>query len=162
MCWVRYCLFLYKILNRALAVFINDWAISMKDKVLSNVAPKYFTDLVDLIAKLLQVNSRLGLHLIFWGEPKRMDSVLPRWSESLLSSLTSLFVSTLFVSKGLIQYNISSYTTFAFYTWQTHCIMQIKHKHWLIQSTIDLSSLNLLIFCFYFLRHQRIKATVSG
>jgi len=36
------------------------------------VAPTYFTDVVDLIA------IRLGFHLIFWGEPKRMDSAMPR------------------------------------------------------------------------------------
>ena len=57
-----YCLFLYKNFNLPLAFFSNDWAISLTkfdndwaisltDKVLS-VAPKYFTDVVDLIAKL--------------------------------------------------------------------------------------------------------------
>ena len=58
-----YCLFLYKNFNLPLAFFSNDWAISLTkfdndwaisltDKVWSNVAPKYFTDVVDLIAKL--------------------------------------------------------------------------------------------------------------
>ena len=58
------------------------WAISLKDKVWSNVAPKYFTDVVDLIVKLLKGISILGLHFIFWGESNRMDYVLLRWSES--------------------------------------------------------------------------------
>ena len=77
-----YCLFLYKNFNLPLAFFSNDWAISLTkfdndwaisltDKVWSNVAPKYFTDVVDLIAKLLQVISRLGL----LGEQKTMDSL---------------------------------------------------------------------------------------
>ena len=85
MCWVRYCFFLYKHSSLALAFFSNDWAISLKDKVWYYVAPKYFKDVVDLIVKLLHVISKLVLHLIFWGEPKGIDSVLPRWSESLLS-----------------------------------------------------------------------------
>ena len=108
MCWVSYCLFLYTNFNLALALFSNDWAISLKYKVWSNVSPKYFKDVVDLIAKLLQVISRLGLHLIYWGEPNRMDSVLPRWSESLLSinhwlkqfksSVKSVSIACLFLS----------------------------------------------------------------
>ena len=39
-------------INLALAFVSNDWAISLKDQVWSNVSPKYFTDAEDLIVDL--------------------------------------------------------------------------------------------------------------
>ena len=147
--------------NLALAFFSNDWAISLKDKVWSNAAPKLSTDVVDLIAKLLQVISRLGLHLNFWGETNRMDSVLPRWSESLLSinhwlkqfksSVKSCSISCLFLPVT----KISESFLFCFWQqltchWRKLKIKEVlklslggRHRWW--ENPKSVSQINLLI-----------------
>ena len=125
-CWVRYYLLLYKHFHLVLSFFSNVWAILLRDNnVWSNGAPTCFINVVDLLAKLWQVISRLGLHLIYWGEPNRMDSVLPRWRESLLSinhwlkhfksSIKSCSIYCLFLSDTKIPES-SAYKSCLFFT----------------------------------------------
>jgi len=91
-CLLRKLRFRYRNLSVKLTFWITELIISSQDRGLYNKAPRYLTEEVhvDLMSVPLQDILR-ELHFFKQIlEPKRINSVFPRWSDSLLSTKHAL------------------------------------------------------------------------
>jgi len=89
-CSLKEIALLYRNLSLELTFWITELTISSQDRELSNKAPRYLTEEVDLMSVPLPDILRELPFLKQILEPKRIDSVFPGCSDSLLSTYHSL------------------------------------------------------------------------